>query len=169
MRYPNGLQKLWPSGLPPDILLWAKQTTAGSVREEKIRLGLSCVLFESAGVPATNKIPTTDEETQMKKILAAALFAALAGTFAFAATETLDGWVSDAKCGAKINADCAKKCADAGQPLVIVTSDKKVVPVANSDALKAHAGHHVTVTGTMADGKLTVTKVEMAKDQTLPK
>ncbi len=105
----------------------------------------------------------------MKKILAAALFAALAGTFAFAAAQTLDGWVSDAKCGAKLNADCAKKCAEAGQPLVIVTADKKVVPVANSDVLKAHAGHRVTVTGTMDNGKLTVTKVEMAKDQSMPK
>lgn len=103
----------------------------------------------------------------MKKILAAVLFAAMVGSFAFA--ETVDGWVSDAKCGAKFNADCAKKCAAAGQPLVIVTSDKKVIEVANSDALKGHAGHHVTVTGTMDKGKLTVTKVEMAKDQAPPK
>lgn len=105
----------------------------------------------------------------MKKILAVVLFTAVVGTLSFAATETLDGWVSDAKCGAKFNADCAKKCADAGEPLVIVTADKKVVEVANSDALKAHAGHHVTVTGDMKDGKLTVSKVEMAKDQAPPK
>lgn len=105
----------------------------------------------------------------MKKILAVVLFTAVVSALSFAATETLDGWVSDAKCGAKINADCAKKCAEAGQPLVIVTADKKVVPVANSDALKAHAGHHVMVTGDMKDGKLNVTKVEMAKDQDPPK
>lgn len=105
----------------------------------------------------------------MKKILAVVLFTALVGSFTFAATGTWDGWVSDAKCGAKFNADCAKKCAEAGQPLVLVTSDKKVIEVANSDALKAHAGHHVTVTGEMKDGKLNVTKVEMAKDQEPPK
>jgi hypothetical protein len=105
----------------------------------------------------------------MKKIFAAALFVAMVGSFAFAATETLDGWVSDAKCGAKFNADCAKKCAAAGEAMVLVTADKKVVAVTNSDALKAHAGHHVIVTGDMKDGKLTVTKVEMAKDQAPPK
>jgi hypothetical protein len=105
----------------------------------------------------------------MKKIFAAALFVAMVGSFAFAATETLDGWVSDAKCGAKFNADCAKKCAAAGEAMVLVTADKKVIAVTNSDALKAHAGHHVMVTGEMKDGKLTVTKVEMAKDQTPPK
>lgn len=105
----------------------------------------------------------------MKKIFAAVVFTAVACTFSFAATGTWEGWVSDAKCGAKINADCAKKCAKAGEAMVFVTADKKVIPVTNSDTLKPHAGHHVSVTGTMDNGKLTVTKVEMLKDQSLPK
>jgi hypothetical protein len=105
----------------------------------------------------------------MKKIFAAVLFTVVACTFSLAATGTWEGWVSDAKCGAKFNADCAKKCAAAGQPMVLVTADKQVIAVTNSDTLKPHAGEHVSVTGTMDKGKLTVDKVEMLKDQSPPK
>lgn len=105
----------------------------------------------------------------MKKILAIALFAGVAVTMSLAEAGSWTGWVTDAKCAPKVNADCAKKCAEAGEPLVFVTSDKTVLQVANQDALKAHAGHHVTVKGTMADGKLTVSSVEMLPDQEGPK
>ena len=61
-------------------------------------------------------------------------------------TVKLKGMVSDAKCGAKVDAACAKKCADAGEKLVFVDdADQKVWTVNNQDALKGHAGHHVQV------------------------
>ncbi len=101
----------------------------------------------------------------MKKILAIALFAAVAVTLSLAEAGSWTGWVTDAKCAPKVNADCAKKCAEAGEPLVLVTSDKNVVQVSNPDTLKAHAGHHVTVKGNMENGKLTVSSVEMLPDQ----
>jgi hypothetical protein len=67
-------------------------------------------------------------------------------------TQTVKGWVTDAKCGAKsANAkaeDCTKKCLEAGQKMVFVTDkDHKVLTVDNPDALQAHAGHHVAVKG----------------------
>ena len=92
--------------------------------------------------------------------------------FAFLATIALSqqkapgmtGWVTDAKCAAKggdlSNADCAKKCAERGEKLVFVSDqDKKIMSVANQDALKGHEGQHVMVTGKVADGALTVDSI----------
>jgi len=79
---------------------------------------------------------------------------------------TVNGWIVDAKCGAKgANAAgeaCTKKCVAAGEKMVIVSdSDKKVIPVENQDALKGHEGHHVTVTGTMGKDSMKVDSVKM--------
>lgn len=80
--------------------------------------------------------------------------------------EKISGWINDAKCGAKLNADCAKKCADAGEKLVVVgDKDHKVYAVENQDAVKAHAGHHVRVTATNNNGTLHVEKVDMLKEK----
>lgn len=81
-------------------------------------------------------------------------------------TTKMSGWVSDEKCGVKDidNADCAKKCAEAGSKLVFVSEkDKSVINVDNQDALKGHEGHHVSVTGTVDNGTLHVDKVTMLK------
>ena len=69
---------------------------------------------------------------------------------------TVNGWVSDDKCGAKgANAGaeaCTKKCIGTGAKVVIVTDkDQKVLAVDNPDALKDHLGHHVAVTGSVID------------------
>ncbi len=79
---------------------------------------------------------------------------------------TVNGWVSDDKCGAKgANAGaeaCTKKCLAAGAKMVIVTDgDSKVLAVDNQDALKGHEGHHVTVTGTMSKDAMHVASVKM--------
>lgn len=76
----------------------------------------------------------------------------------------LTGWVSDAKCGVNINPDCAKKCAAAGEKIVFVTSDKKVLEVSNPTALKGHAGEHVKVKGKTVNGTLTVSSVQVIQD-----
>ena len=78
----------------------------------------------------------------------------------------MSGWVSDEKCGLKDidNADCAKKCAEAGSKLVFVSEkDKSILNVDNQDALKGHEGHHVSVAGKLDNGTLHVDKVEMLK------
>ena len=100
----------------------------------------------------------------------------LASCFVFALTAlafddmgkstTVNGWVSDAKCGAKgANAGaeaCTKKCVAAGEKMVIVTDkDQKVLAVDNQDALKGHEGHHVAVTGTMSNDSIHVNSVKM--------
>jgi hypothetical protein len=79
---------------------------------------------------------------------------------------TVNGWITDAKCGAKgANAGgeaCTKKCVAAGEKMVIVTDgDSKVIAVENQDALKGHEGHHVAVTGTMSKDSMKVESVKM--------
>jgi hypothetical protein len=108
----------------------------------------------------------------MKKVLVLCL--AISFVFALTAlafddmgkTTTVNGWVTDAKCGAKMasaaGAACAQKCVTAGEKMVIVTDgDQKVLTVDNQDALKGHAGHHVAVTGTMSANSMHVGSVKM--------
>jgi hypothetical protein len=83
-----------------------------------------------------------------------------AGKSAVAKPEKFEGWVSDEKCGAKIDAECAKKCAASGVKMVFVDNDKKVIPVENQEALKGLAGQHVSIKGKLDNGAL---KVESAK------
>ena len=79
---------------------------------------------------------------------------------------TVNGWIVDAKCGAKgANAGgeaCTKKCVAGGEKMVIVTdADQKVLAVENQDALKGHEGHHVTVIGTVGKDSMKVDSVKM--------
>jgi hypothetical protein len=101
---------------------------------------------------------------EMKKIVALVVFMGLVSGLALAESGSWTGWINDAKCGAKVNADCAKKCAAAGEKMVFVTADKNVIAIANQDAVKGHEGHHVTLKGNLDKGTLTVTSVEMVKE-----
>jgi len=81
-------------------------------------------------------------------------------------SQTVNGWVSDSKCGAKgANADaaeCTKKCIAQGASMVVVTDgDQKVLTVDNPDALKGHEGHHIAVTGQVDGDKIHVENVKM--------
>lgn len=83
-----------------------------------------------------------------------------------ASKETVNGWVSDSKCaaqGAKAgHEDCAKKCIEGGQKMVVVTDkDQKVLTVSNPDALKDHIGHHVAVTGEVSGDSIKVDSAKM--------
>jgi len=86
-------------------------------------------------------------------VLAALAVASLLATASFAGdATTVNGWVSDSKCGVKGAhegaAECTKKCVESGAGLVVVTDkDQKVLTVKNPEALKGHEGHHVAVTG----------------------
>jgi len=88
-------------------------------------------------------------------------------TFAWAAdSSTVNGWISDSKCGVKganaAAAECTKKCLAAGAKMVVVTdSDQKVLMVDNPDALKGHEGHHVAVTGKVMGDSIHVDSVKM--------
>jgi putative cell wall-binding protein len=100
-------------------------------------------------------------------LLIACALILLAASVSFASdAQTVNGWVSDSKCGVKgANATseaCTKKCIAAGEKAVLVTdTDQKVLAVDNPDALKGHAGHHVAVTGHVDGGKIHVDSVKM--------
>jgi hypothetical protein len=79
---------------------------------------------------------------------------------------TVNGWVSDSKCGVKgANAgaaECTKKCIAEGAKMVVVTDgDQKVLTVDNPDALKGHEGHHIAVTGHVDGDKIHVESAKM--------
>jgi hypothetical protein len=105
----------------------------------------------------------------MRKIVLLLLAFALilmVASVAFAADTTVNGWISDSKCGAKgANASaeaCTKKCIGAGaSPVVVTDKDQKVLEVENPDSLKDHLGHHVAVTGTVTGDKIHVDSVKM--------
>lgn len=91
----------------------------------------------------------------------------MVASVSFAAdTETVNGWVSDSKCGVKGAhegaAECTKKCIEGGASMVVVTDkDQKVLTVENPDALKGHEGHHIAVTGHVNGDKLHVESAKM--------
>jgi len=98
--------------------------------------------------------------------IAAALFA---GTLAMGAGSSWTGWISDSQCGAKGANDkageCTTKCVkEHGAKYVFVNdADKKVYTVDAQDKVAAHAGHHVTVTGTVDGDTLKLSSIDMAK------
>jgi len=100
-------------------------------------------------------------------LLLAGVLIALVASVSFASdAQTVNGWVSDSKCGVKgANAGaegCTKKCIAGGEKAVLVTdTDQKVLAVDNPDALKDHLGHHVAVTGHIDGGKIHVDSVKM--------
>jgi len=106
----------------------------------------------------------------MKKIFVIMLLAcfvmALAMLASAADSKTINGWVTDSKCGAKgANAQgeaCTKKCLAAGAKMVVVTdADQKVLTVDNPDALKGHEGHHMAVTGSISGDSIHVDSFKM--------
>lgn len=99
-------------------------------------------------------------------LLAGALILMVASVSFAADAQTVNGWVSDSKCGVKganaASAECTKKCIGAGASAVVVTdTDQKVLAVDNPDALKGHEGHHVAVTGHVDGDKIHVDSVKM--------
>jgi hypothetical protein len=106
----------------------------------------------------------------MKKLLLICLalcvvFMMVSVTFAADST-TVNGYVSDSKCGAKgANAgaaECTKKCLKEGAKVVVVTdTDQKVLAVDNPASLSGHEGHHVAVTGTVTGDSIHVDSVKM--------
>jgi hypothetical protein len=97
--------------------------------------------------------------------LAATLFA---GTLALAADGSWTGYISDSACGAKGakegQAECTTKCVkEHGAKYVFVNdADKKVYAIDAQDKVAAHAGHHVTVKGTVDGDNLKLTGIDMA-------
>jgi hypothetical protein len=85
----------------------------------------------------------------------------------------IDGYISDAMCGAKHNGSapneaCVKKCIGGGsKPVFVDDATKTVYTIDDPDAVKGHEGHHVAVTGKVDDSSksIHVAKLSMLKDQ----
>jgi hypothetical protein len=101
-------------------------------------------------------------EASVKRFIA---LLAVVVSFAWAAapaadSTSLNGWISDAMCGAKhagTGAACAKKCIEGGAAPVFVDEAKKAVwTIDNPDAVKGFYGDHVTVQATADADKKTV-------------
>ena len=103
------------------------------------------------------------------KSIAGLVLALFAAGLLYAATGTWTGYISDSMCGAKgtseKHADCAAKCVkEHGAKYVFVNdADKKVYAIDDQDKVAAHAGHHVTVKGSVDGDNLKLTSIEMAK------
>ncbi len=99
----------------------------------------------------------------MKKVLSVFAFCAMS---AMAADWT--GYIVDASCAGKKpdkgaaedHAACAARCIKGGAPAVLV-SDGKVYKISNQDKVVAHAGHKVTVSGTVDGDTIKVDEVKM--------
>ena len=99
----------------------------------------------------------------MKKALAVFAFCAMTS---MAAEWT--GYIEDQACAGKKDdkgasadhAACATKCIKGGSPAVFV-SDGKIYQISNQDKVTAHAGHKVTLSGTMDGDSIKVDSVKM--------
>jgi hypothetical protein len=98
-------------------------------------------------------------------LTAATLFAA---ALTMAADGSWTGYISDSQCGVKGANDkageCTTKCVkEHGAKYVFVNdADKKVYVIDAQDKVAAHAGHHVTVKGTVDGDNLKLTSIDMA-------
>lgn len=116
----------------------------------------------------------------MKSLAKFALVAtcALAPFAAFAVdagkTIKVDGWISETKCGAEhaslsgANRKCVEKCIREGaKPVFITDAGKEIWAIDNPDSIKAHYGHHITVTATedAAKKQVHIVNVTMLPDQ----
>jgi len=103
------------------------------------------------------------------KLVAGLVLVLCAAALTFAGDSSWTGYISDSMCGAKganeKHADCAAKCVkEHGAKYVFVNdADKKVYAIDAQDKVAAHAGHHVTVKGTVDGDSLKLTSIEMAK------
>lgn len=103
-------------------------------------------------------------------VVAATLFAA---AMAMAADSSMTGWISDSQCGAKgANAkarECTMKCVkEHGAKYVFVNdADHKVYAIDAQDKVADHAGHHVTVKGTVEGDSIKLESIEMAPEKSM--
>src|SRR5438046_1602257 len=127
-------------------------------------------LCQSSGGPGNQKNRSGFLEGEIMKVRFAVAMAAtlFAGALAMAADGSWTGWISDSQCGVKGANDkageCTTKCVkEHGAKYVFVNdADKKIYVVDAQDKVAAHAGHHVTVKGSVDGETLKLTSIDMA-------
>ena len=114
----------------------------------------------------------------LRRVMSAVVMAGLgvvlsAPVMAAPAEVSVDGYVSEAHCGAahtakSPNMACVKKClAEGSAPVFVDDKTSSVWTIDNPDAVKGHYGHHIEATATVdADKKVVhITQVTMLADQ----
>jgi hypothetical protein len=96
--------------------------------------------------------------------IAAALFA---GALAIAGDRSWTGYIADSKCGVRAAHEgarqCTIKCVKEGSKYVFVNdTDKRVYAIDEQGKAAEHAGHHVTVKGTVDGDTLKLSSIAMA-------
>ena len=96
----------------------------------------------------------------MKKVLTVFAMCAMG---AMAAEWT--GTIMDTKCSGnkamRDDAACAARCIKGGDPAVLVTDEGKIYKIADQAKVVEHAGHKVTISGTMDGDTIKVDSVKM--------
>src|SRR3984893_9304550 len=92
------------------------------------------------------------------KFAAGLVFALVTAGITFGADGNWTGYISDSECGAKganeKHAACAAKC---------IKEKSAKYAIDDQDKVAAHAGHHVTVKGSVDGDNLKLKSIEMAK------
>jgi hypothetical protein len=101
----------------------------------------------------TLTLNTTFSKTSAALVLAAWSWAAVSA-IAAPASVSINGYVTDSKCGAMHGKDgpdvaCVKKCIESGaKPVFVDDKTGSVWAIEDPEAVKGHYGHHITATGT---------------------
>ena len=114
----------------------------------------------------------------MRMVLATLAASAVLAAAPALAADSWKGRISDAMCNAKhadgehgtkkmTDKQCVEACVKGGANYVFVGDGDKVFKIANQNfaGLKTHAGHSVTVSGTMKDDTVTIAKIEMPAEK----
>src|SRR5258708_23193056 len=105
----------------------------------------------------------------MKALAAAAMLAV--GVAATGMAAEFKGFVEDTSCSTKPamknDAECAQKCIKGGSPAVLVMDDGTIYKLADQAKIVAHAGHQVTITGSLKGDTISIDSVAMAKKNQL--
>ena len=104
----------------------------------------------------------------MQKVTVALMLVLVFSIGAMAAQWT--GYVADQSCTTKNgvkavssadHAGCAAKCIKGGDAAVLVTEDGKVYKIADQAKVANHAGHKVTISGSLNGDTISVDSVKM--------
>lgn len=108
----------------------------------------------------------------MRLLLAVLLLSSTAAIAANQQPTKVNGWISDSMCAqkhaGKPAVSCVKKCIEMGsKPVFVDDAKKQVWAIDNPDAVTAHYGHHVALTGVEDSGakSIHVNKVTMLPNQ----
>lgn len=103
------------------------------------------------------------------KFVAVAALVLCCAAFTLAADGTWTGYITDSHCGVKGakagHGECAAKCVKEhdAKYVFVNDADKKVYAIDAQDKVAPHAGHHVTVKGSVDGDNLKLASIDMAK------